>query len=207
MKILLADDHALFRAGLAHVLARLDEEVSVIEAGTFAQAREAAASRTDLDLALVDLYMPDSRGMADVAALIHSSPTLPVVVLSASERREDMQRALDAGALGFIPKAATPAVMLGALRLVLAGGVYVPPEMLRTAAGDAEKAHGLTPRQLEILARVIQGMPNKAIARECAVSEATVKAHVRAVFRALGVANRTQAAVAAEALKLKLPRC
>ena len=127
MKILLADDHALLRCGLARILRGLDQEVEVIEAGTCAQMLAAMEQHRDLALAVLDIRMPDGDGL-DV--LMQRRRTLPVVVLSASENHEDMQRAFNAGASGFMPKTISPAVMIGGLQMVLAGGVFVPPEMI-----------------------------------------------------------------------------
>lgn len=211
MKILLVDDHSLVRAGLKHVLAQLDDDVQVIEAGGCAEALAAARAHRNLSLALLDLHMPDGNGLTVLKELMQDRPTLLIVVLSGSDKREDMQRALDAGAMGFIPKTATAAVMLGALRLVLAGGIYVPPEMVQAAGGrrgatDSAGHLQLTPRQLEVLARAIDGKPNKVIARELGLTEATVKAHIAAVLRALNVSNRTEAAQAAALRGIKLPR-
>jgi DNA-binding NarL/FixJ family response regulator len=211
MKILLVDDHTLVRAGLKHVLAQLDPAVQVIEAGGCAEALAAARAHRDLALALLDLHMPDGNGLTVLKDLTRDRPTLLAVVLSGSDKREDMQRALDAGAMGFIPKTATAPVMLGALRLVLAGGIYVPPEMVQTMGGrrsdtDSAGHPELTPRQLDVLARAIDGKPNKVIARELGLTEATVKAHIAAVLRALNVSNRTEAAQAASRLGIKLPR-
>jgi DNA-binding NarL/FixJ family response regulator len=142
-------------------------------------------------------------GLDGLAALVERHPLLPVVVLSASLAPEDMQQALDGGATGFIPKTATGPVMLSALRLVLSGGVYVPPEMLAPPPRpDASGEHPLTPRQIEVLRLLERGDPNKVIARELALSEATVKAHIGAIMRALGVRNRTQAVRAARELGL-----
>ena len=207
MKILLVDDHTLFRAGMSHVLRQLDEDVQIFEAGSVAEARATLAAQPGLNLALLDLYMPDGHGSAALASITQQYPALPVVVLSGSDKREDMQRALDAGALGFIPKSVTPAVMLSALRLVLAGGVYVPAQLVQApdTAGKAGSApeSGLTPRQIEVLAGVIEGKSNKAIAQQFGITEATVKAHISALFRALNVSNRTQAARAADALKIR----
>ena len=209
MKILIADDHALFREGMRHVLAQLQREVVVIEAGNYAEVLNQATAHDDIGLVLLDLNMPDKDGFAALDNLSQQYPALPIVVLSASENRADMQRALDRGAMGFIQKSATAPVMLSALRLVLSGGIYVPPALVRgddatserTAGGDL----GLTPRQLDVLARVIEGEPNKVIAAELGLSEATVKAHVSATFKALGVTNRTQAVRAVERLGIKLP--
>ena len=209
MKILVADDHTLFREGLRHVLARLADDVEIIEAGDCAQALEAVESHGDIVLVLLDLHMPGRDGFAALEVLSRQHMALPIVVLSGSEDRADMQRALDGGAMGFIPKSASAAVMLSALRLVLSGGVYVPPAMVQAGTRDAAPRSPpettLTPRQIDVLARVIEGKPNKIIADELHLTEATVKAHVTAVFKALNVSNRTQAARAAERLGLKVP--
>jgi DNA-binding NarL/FixJ family response regulator len=207
VKILIADDHTLFREGMRHVLALLADDVEISEAGNCAQTLQAVEADGDLSLVLLDLNMPGRDGFAALETLAQRYPALPIVVLSGSEDRADMQRALDNGAMGFIPKSATAPVMLGALRLVLAGGVYVPPELVQPGAGDGPARSvdaGLTPRQVEVLARVIEGKPNKIIAGELGLTEATVKAHVTAVFKALNVSNRTQAARAAERIGIKL---
>lgn len=209
MKILIADDHALFREGMRHVLVQLQEEVLVVEAGDYLEVMSQAEAHDDIGLVLLDLHMPGKGGFAALDSLSQHYPALPIVVLSASESRTDMQRALDSGAMGFIQKSATAPVMLSALRLVLSGGVYVPPALVQAGdgapSGTAGGAFGLTPRQSEVLARVIEGEPNKIIAAELGLSEATVKAHVSATFKALNVTNRTQAVRAVERLGLKLP--
>lgn len=204
MKILLADDHTLFREGMRHVLSLLANDVEIVEAGNCAQALQAVEGNGDIALVLLDLHMPGRDGFAALDTLTRRYSALPIVVLSGSENNADMRRALDSGAMGYIPKSATAPVMLGALRLVLAGGVYVPPALLQAGANMAS-AQVLTPRQVEVLARVIEGKPNKIIAAELELTEATVKAHITAVFRALDVTNRTQAARAAERLGLNLP--
>jgi DNA-binding NarL/FixJ family response regulator len=210
MKILIADDHALFRAGLRHVLAQLEDDVEVVEAADGRQTLECVDANPDTGLVLLDLDMPGPDGFAALASLSRRHPALPIIVLSGSEERSDMRRALDLGAMGFIPKSATAPVMLGALRLVLAGGVYVPPELIQSGSGvgiesSEELVSKLTPRQLDVLHCVIEGKPNKIIADDLGVSEATVKAHMSAVFKALEVDNRTQAARAAERLGLRPP--
>ena len=204
VKILLADDHALFREGMRHVLSQLDQSVEVLEAGNFAEALERAATADDIGLVLLDLAMPGKDGFAALDTLSRQYPFLPIVVLSASESRADMQRALDGGAMGFIPKAATAPVMLSALRLVLAGGIYVPPELIGggVPAPTATESR-LTPRQLDVLAGVIEGKSNKIIAAELNLTVATVKAHITAAFKVLNVTSRTQAVLAAERLGLK----
>lgn len=211
MKILIADDHALFREGMRHVLARLGDNVEIIEAGDCAQALAQVAAHPDIGLVLLDLQMPGRDGFAALETLSQQNPVLPIVVLSASENRSDMQRALDHGAMGFVQKSASASVMLSALRLVLAGGVYVPPAMVQShaevepVAPSGGEVAGLTPRQLDVLACVIEGKANKVIAAELGLTEATVKAHITAVFKTLRVTNRTQAALAAERLGLKRP--
>jgi two-component system, NarL family, nitrate/nitrite response regulator NarL len=204
VKILLADDHTLFREGMRHVLALLADDVAIVEAGDCVQALRAVEDNSDITLVLLDLHMPGRDGFAALDTLSRDYPVLPIVVLSGSENHADMRRALDNGAMGFIPKSATAPVMLSALRLVLSGGVYVPPALVQTGTGDTS-APVLTPRQIEVLVRVIEGKPNKIIAAELDLTEATVKAHVTAVFKALNVTNRTQAARAAERMGLKLP--
>lgn len=157
MKILIADDHALFREGMRHVLAKLQKGVDIVEAGDYAEVLSHAAAHGDIGLALLDLHLPGKDGFAALDSLSQHYPALPIVVLSASENRADMQRALDSGAMGFIQKSATAPVMLNALRLVLSGGVYVPPALVQASDGvsseTAEGTLGLTPRQLEVLAR------------------------------------------------------
>jgi len=202
MKILLADDHILFRAGLVHIVCEADPSMEIIEASSCAQMRSAIAANPDLGLALVDIHMPDGNGL-DV--LLEGHDTLPVVVLSGSESYDDMQRALRAGARGFMPKTITASVMMCALRVVLAGGIYVPPEMMRMEAVAAQNTSdpsglGLTPRQLDVLALLIKGKTNKSIAKELGIAETTVTAHLTEVFRVLKVNNRTEAARAATML-------
>jgi two-component system nitrate/nitrite response regulator NarL len=198
MKILIADDHALFRDGVRQLLQQLGDDVVVAEAEGCSQMLAAIEADSDLRLVLLDLCMPGQDGFTALDTLARSYPTLPIVVLSASESPADMRRALSSGAMGYIPKSANAAVILNALRLVLAGGIYVPPALLagerRAPAEAPSSARKLTPRQIDVLDRVIEGKPNKIIAAELSVSEATVKAHISAVFTALNVTNRTMAA-------------
>jgi len=207
MKILIADDHALFREGLRHVLLQLGAGVTVIEAPNCEQALSLSALNPDLDLALLDLKMPGMDGFEAMSLLLERSPALPIVVLSSSEDPADMQRALEAGAMGFISKSETAQVILSALRLVLSGGIYVPPALVRESAIRAQShasaaSSRLTPRQLGVLSLVVQGKSNKMIARELDLSEATVKVHVSAIMKALDAVNRTQVAMTAKKLGL-----
>ena len=209
MKILIADDHALFREGMCHVLGELAEPEALLQASNSETAFRHAADHPDLDLVLLDLNMPGKDGFEVLDTFANHYPALPVVILSASNQRNHIQRALDAGALGFIPKDTTSAVMLSALRLVLSGGIYVPPAIAISDDLEYKKPqcdkHHFTPRQLETLAFLAQGYSYKDIARSLCLSEATVKMHVTAIFKTLGVSNRTQAVLAVEKSGLTLP--
>lgn len=221
MKILLADDHTLFREGLRHVLRGMEEGVEILQAATCVEAMDVAALHPDLDVALLDLNMPGMDGFEAVRAFRGRFPILPLVVLSASDARHVVQKVLDEGALGFIPKSSSAQVMISALRLVLSGGVYLPPllleqsdvRMTENAAASfspvmqrfsADELPVLTDRQLEALTLLAEGKPNKLIARALNVTEGTVKIHLAAVFRALKVSNRTEAVI--EARKFGLLR-
>lgn len=208
MNVLLIDDHALFREGLKFLLRSLDAELQVDEAGDCAKALEHAAKRS-YDLALLDLKMPGVAGLDALAALRDAIPAAPLVVLSGEDNPGVVRAAIERGAMGFIPKSSTPEVLIQALRLVLARGVYLPPAVLDAAAepataGSDTALRGLTPRQMDVLRCVIQGKSNKVIARELDVSEGTVKAHLSSVLRALGARSRTEAVYAAAKLGLKL---
>ena len=200
MKILIVDDHSLFREGLSHVLHGLDEQVDLLEASNCDLAIQYVSENPDLDLVLLDLNMPGKDGFAALDTITKCYPATPVVILSASNQRGDMQNALDAGAVGFITKDTTSAVMLNALRLILSGGVYVPTGMAQQQVADQNlrNTSDLTPRQLQVLTLLVQGESNKLIAAELELAEATVKMHVTSILKSLGVINRTQAARVAE---------
>lgn len=205
MKILLADDHALFREGVQYLLSSLHADAIVLHAQDYAGAASLMAEHQDAALALIDLDMPGRAQAGGIAPLLRLAPTLPVVVLSACEDPTVVRGVLDAGAMGFIPKREQGAVMLGALRLVLAGGVYIPPLVLAAPARPTNTATPLTPRQMEVLQALAQGQPNKLIARSLGMTEATVKAHTGAIFRALEVDSRAQAVLAARQRGLLVP--
>ncbi len=212
MKILIVDDHPLIREALRHVLTMLDNQLELIEAQNCADAMTAAAANPTLDLVLLDLGLPDADGITALEQMRERHPATPVVVLSATEQPAMVTRAIDAGAMGFIPKTSSNQLLLNALRLVLSGGVYLPVEVLRqqqetpeTAPVTAENSSGpagtprdkgLTTRQSEVLALMVQGKPNKLICRDLNLAEGTVKIHVTAILKALGVTNRTQAVIA-----------
>ncbi|HUF86337.1 MAG TPA: response regulator transcription factor [Thermohalobaculum sp.] len=210
MKILVVDDHVLIREALRGVLTELGAGAQIVEAPDSGRAIRSVEENPDLELVLLDLYLPDRSGFEVLAELRERHPAISVVVLSVSSDREDITRALELGAVGFIPKSAQRAVMLGAFRLILSGGVYVPPEIFgrprpapaappRPAAPPPTAAPGLTGRQMQVLALMMQGKSNKAICRALGVAEPTVKNHVTAILRALGVSNRTEAVIAAGA--------
>jgi len=217
MRILLVDDHTLFREALLHVLRQFDDAAVVLEAATAKEAIRLAAHYHDLDLILLDLGLPGLDGLCAMPELHETSPTVPLVILSASEEVPDVRRALAGGAMGYIPKSSSSRQMITALRLVLAGEVYVPPNLLAALEGlqtaaleglqtapvqaavvaDEAGVSGLTPRQIEVLRLMAQGLSNKAICKRLDVAEGTVKLHVAAVMRALGACNRTQAVIEA----------
>lgn len=201
MKILLADDHALFREGMHHVMHQLEshlgEQIEIQDAGNFQEALEIAKNTPDMCLALLDLKMPGSDG-APTIKLFHSRhPNIILVVLSGTDQREDILGAMNSGATGFISKSSNSKEMLQALRLVLDGGTYLPPQLLTQEKGESKywrtSKFGLTARQIEILRYLGQGWSNKSIAETTGLSEGTVKVHVAAVFNALRVNNRVDA--------------
>jgi DNA-binding NarL/FixJ family response regulator len=210
MKILLVDDHALLRGGMRYLLRSLDSELEMDEASNCNEALEFVAGRS-YDLVLLDLKMPGLNGLDALAALREAAPSMPLVVLSGESDPGLIRGAIDGGAMGFIPKSSTPEVLIQALRLVLAKGVYLPQLVLDQAhaAGAVPRTAsstlpGITPRQMDVLRCVIRGQANKAIARELALSEGTVKAHLSAVFQVLGAHSRTEAVYAAAKLGLLL---
>jgi DNA-binding NarL/FixJ family response regulator len=211
MKILVVDDHVLIREALRGVLKELDAEAVVVEAADSVQAAQRMAESPGVDLVLLDLNLPDRSGFEVLADLREQHPAVSVVMLSASKERDEIARALDLGALGFIPKSAPREVMLSAFKLIFSGGIYVPPEILARAPAPApagmaferpRKAGelGLTERQMEVLALMMQGKSNKAICRALDLAEPTVKNHVTAILKALNATNRTEAVIAAAAL-------
>lgn len=219
LKVLVVDDHALIRQGLQLVLGQLDAGgVEVIEAAGYGEALERIAAHPDLDLVLLDLRMPDVTGFAALADIEDRHPDMPVVVMTGEEDPALVREAFEHGALGFIPKSSPPAVVLAALRLVLSGGTYVPPQIMAAppraaspapqpalAAGEADAADrlGITPRQSDVLTLLLAGKSNKLISRELNLAEGTVKNHVAAVLKALNVDTRVQAVIAAARLGLK----
>ena len=219
MKILMVDDHALIRDALRGVLKKLTRDAIILEASNCAQTMEAVASHPDISLILLDLNLPDRDGLSMLAELRERNPAVSVVVLSADQDRASVMKALDLGAMGYIPKSGRNEVMLRALQLVLAGGIYIPQEVLprehlahtaprpsgggRTIVSPADL--GLTNRQLDVLALMMQGKNNKSICQALKLAEPTVKNHVTVILKALKVTNRTEAVIAVNELGWKLP--
>jgi DNA-binding NarL/FixJ family response regulator len=202
MKLLIVDDHAVVREGLAALLAQSGPDTEILQAGGSAEGFRIAAAHADLDAIVLDLTMPGMGGLEAIAEFGRRWPALPVIVLSSSDDSADVRAALAAGALGYVPKSANPGTLLAALRLVLAGEIYVPPLLLAAAPSRAPAAPPLTQRHLDVLRLLAQGLANKRIGSALGISEKTVKAHVTAIFRVLKVANRTQAAAAARRARL-----
>lgn len=205
LRVLLADDHEMVRIALRHTLSSLGPSIEWREAGDAAAAE--AQLCDDLDLALVDLHMPGAGSKAWIGVLRARQPAVPLVVLSADESPALVRELIDEGIAGFIPKSDNAAVLLQAVRLVLSGGTYVPLRLLAAPRETAPRAtadaipaavDALTSRQRDVLRLLARGLPNKRIARALDVSEATVKVHLLAIFRALRVRNRTQAVIAAQ---------
>jgi DNA-binding NarL/FixJ family response regulator len=223
MKVLAVDDHVLIRESLRGVLRELSPEVTIVEGTDARETRRLVAEHPDLALILLDLNLPDGDGFDVLAELRERHPTIPIVVLSGHHDRANVIRALELGALGFIPKTAQRPVLVSAISLVLSGGIYIPPEILahqalvtpvqpgpaRSAADKTQTSPrdlGLTDRQIDVLALMMQGKSNKAIGRTLDLAEPTVRNHVTAVLKALNVTNRTEAVIAAAALGWDLQR-
>ncbi|MBX3705720.1 MAG: response regulator transcription factor [Pseudomonadales bacterium] len=202
MQILVVDDHPLFRAGIATVLERLDAEVRVVECPSCEDALAWLANAPVPDLLLLDLGLPGMDGLQGLARLRETAPSMPVVVLSASEDTSRIRQAFAGGAAGYIPKSAGSELIRNALRLVLDGGRYVPPNLVdsvvpRAAPSGSGNPASLTPRQHEVLVLLVRGLSNKEIATHLDLAENTVRVHVAAILRLLGARNRTEAGYAA----------
>ena len=211
MRILLADDHPLFREGLKPVLERLDAKIDLVEAMDYPSAFDAmhrlGKASGGVDLALLDLYMPGMDGLEGIMRFRAAFPEVPVVVLSASDEVENIQTLLGAGAMGYLTKASSSETIVSALKLVLNGGIYVPPSLLDTQANshtlpESVRNSALTSRQVDVLRQLAKGLTNKQIAKELGVTEGTIKIHLAAIFRILKVQNRTEAVLVAQKMGL-----
>ncbi len=206
MKVLIADDHELFREGLRYVLRDLDSQVVIVEAVDYPTAIACVSADRDIDVVLLDLGMPGMAWSEGLPLLRQSlGDHVPIVILSGSDDRDNILRSISLGAAGFIPKSASSRVMISALRLVLDGGVYLPTSVLANSdpkVADSNTEHGsragLTPRQREVMDLLAKGQSNKEIARVLDLAEGTVKLHVTAILKAFNVSNRTRAVIAAQ---------
>lgn len=203
MKILLVDDHTLFRDGMKHLLQDLRDELELVESDSVQQALACLQGDT-FDLILLDLQLSDTHGLDSLILVREQTEETPIIVLSAEQDHEIIHRSIEQGAMGFISKAATHEELLAAIQLILAGGVFLPREV--TLARSSARVNGsgashssravldsLSERQREVLRYLLQGKPNKTISTKLEISENTVKAHLSAIFRALGARNRTEA--------------
>jgi DNA-binding NarL/FixJ family response regulator len=217
MKILVVDDHPLVREAMAQLVSQLGATVEVLQAPDCATALATARIHPDLDLVLLDLNLPGLRGIPALLRFRREHPTAPVVVVSAFRDRDTVTEVISHGAVGFIPKSSGRDTIVNALRLVLAGSVYVPPEaglrhdpddqpvpMGLRGHGTSAADIGLTPRQGQVLALVMKGRANKEICRDLGLAERTVKAHLTAVLNILKATSRTQAVIAANRLGLDI---
>ena len=207
MKVLIADDHALFRDGLGMHLEQLYPNMIILQASNFGQALKILEEDNQIDLIVLDLDMPDMSWEAGIAAIRQKAKEARFVVISASEDVRSIRKALNDGASGYIPKRSDPKILSRALQLILDGGSYLPPSVLEhnsSAVQDSRRTNGktLTARQAEVLGYVAQGLSNKQIAYNMGVSEATVKLHINALLRAVGATNRTQAVIIAQKMGL-----
>ncbi len=201
-KIIIVDDHPLFRGALRQALETAFQDFEITESGSLNALLEVFKTRSDIDLVLLDLAMPGVQGLSGLLLLRAQHPEVPVVIVSASEDSAIIRRAIEFGALGFIPKSQTVDNIRKAVRSVIDGNVWVPPDIDLSAGADAETADlatrlaTLTPQQVRVLMMLGEGLLNKQIAYKLSVSEATVKAHVSAILQKLNVDSRTQAVIA-----------
>lgn len=215
MKVLVVDDHALIREALHSVLKQLNREAVVFAASNGQQAMYIVEEHPDISFILLDINLPDRDGFSVLRELRERYATIAVVILSSSDDQDTVKRAFKLGALGFIPKTTEREVILNAIKLVFSGGVYIPSQMLEETrsprptdaptARDSFKGIGLTDRQIEVLALLMKGRSNKVIAKTLNMAVPTVKNHITAVLKALGVASRTEAIIKVGKMGWELP--
>jgi DNA-binding NarL/FixJ family response regulator len=207
-RLVIADDHPLFRGALCEAVSGLFEKADVAQAGCFEEVTKLLERGAEIDLILLDLFMPGARGFSGLMYLRAQYPSVPIIVVSANDDPAVIRRCMDFGASGFIPKTLGIEAMRGAIARVFEGGVWTPPDIDLGARSDAQTAGlmarlaSLTPQQVRVLMMLSEGLLNKQIAYELGVSEATVKAHVSAILQKLGVDSRTQAVIAAAKIEL-----
>ena len=211
MKALVIDDHPLFRRGMLHILQRIEGDWDTLEAGDCESAQELINDGQEIDLILLDLNLPRMNGSDGLGRFRKLRPDIPIVILSASDDPKIIRRTLDMGAMGFITKSSSDDVMVSALQLVLAGGIYIPNEALQIGSAAVNNPYskksfsslGLTGRQVQVLEYLVRGLSNKEIARDMRLTENTIRGHVSAILKVLDVSNRTEAAYAANERGLK----
>lgn len=215
MKVLVVDDHALIREALQSVLKQLNREAVIFEASNSQKAMRIVEEHPDISFILLDINLPDRDGFSVLRELRERYATIAIVILSSSDDQDTVKRAFKLGALGFIPKTTEREVILNAIKLVFSGGVYIPSQMLEEtrsprlvddpAGRDSFKGIGLTDRQIEVLALLMKGRSNKVIARTLNMAVPTVKNHITAVLKTLGVASRTEAIIKVGKMGWELP--
>jgi DNA-binding NarL/FixJ family response regulator len=202
-RLVIADDHPLFRGAMREAVSGLLPRVEIAEAGSFDEVVELLELNGDVDLVLLDLSMPGARGFSGLMYLRAQYPGVPVTIVSANDDPAAIRRCMQFGASGFIPKTLGVEGMRAAISKILGGGIWTPPDVDLSSGSDAETAElivrmaTLTPQQVRVLMMLSEGLLNKQIAYQLGVSEATVKAHVSAILQKLGVESRTQAVIAA----------
>ncbi len=197
MKILVAEDHVLFREALSSMLKQIDGKNEIIETATYAETNTELENNKNFDLIVIDMALPDNTWEKGLSLIKDKNKKAKIVVLSATEDSRIIKKAAERGITAYIPKSLNPKIMQGIMKVIFAGGTYIPVSAL-SSAGSPKTAHALTRRQNEVLNLVAEGKSNKQIAYEIGVSEATVKLHINALLRALGVTNRTQAVITAQ---------
>ena len=206
MKLLIVDDHGLVREGLKAILGQSDLKAECLEAWDEISIWQCLKEHPDVNLVLLDIQLPGLSGMDLLKRIAKEHPAMPIIMLSADHDSNTVSQALQWGASGFMPKNSLNQVLISAIRLVLAGGVYIPPEALLKSVPKPQPVPtnkaalqldslGLTNRQLDVLRLLVKGLSNKRISRQIDLAEATVKIHIRGILRTLGVTNRTEALV------------
>lgn len=208
MRILLVDDHPLFREGLRLMLASLDAGAQILQAGSAEEALQMAPTTAPVDLILLDFKLPGMSGLEALDPIRTAYSDARLVILSGETAPAGVNASIEAGAMGYIPKTSSPEVLMSALRLVMSNGVYLPAEIMLAAQVSEQRDErqprpSLTDRQHAVLKLLVEGAPNKRIAQLLNIGEATVKTHIAGVFRALGVRNRTEAVYASARLGLQ----
>ena len=211
MRVIIADDHALVRGGIALLVRMLNSDCEILETNGYDQTLAVLAETDNIDLVLFDLFMPGVRDIEDVAYICRTWPDVPIILVTVEDDISTIHSALKAGVSGYIPKSSTPEVTMSAIRLALSGGIYLPPNAIRSTDADFGQSAPtdtrrprsssnpdvkalLTKRQIEVLDQIVLGRSNKAIAESLGLTPGTVKVHMSRIFKALNVSNRTEAA-------------